>query len=42
VVPPPDVLDAAAVAWTARRHTAREARSFPPGAPRGARPVIWC
>jgi predicted RNase H-like nuclease len=36
-VPPDDVLDAAAVAWTARRHAAGEACALPPG----AREIIW-
>jgi predicted RNase H-like nuclease len=42
VVPPADVLDAAAVAWSARRYAAGTARSFPPDAAPGDRPVIWC
>jgi predicted RNase H-like nuclease len=40
-VPVADVLDAAAAAWSARRHARGEARSFPPGARRGQREVIW-
>jgi predicted RNase H-like nuclease len=40
-VPVADVLDAAAAAWSARRHAAGEARSFPDGAPPGARETIW-
>jgi predicted RNase H-like nuclease len=36
-VPPADVLDAAAVAWTARRHAAGEACAIAPG----AREIIW-
>ena len=40
-VPPADVLDAAAVAWTARRHARGESRSLPDGATRNARGVIW-
>jgi predicted RNase H-like nuclease len=40
-VPVADVLDAAVVAWSARRHAAGEARSFPEGAPAGARETIW-
>jgi predicted RNase H-like nuclease len=41
VVPVADVLDAAAVAWTARRRAAGEARSFPAAASSGDRQVIW-
>jgi len=41
VVPVADVLDAAAVAWSARRFAAREARSFPAAASPGDRQVIW-
>jgi len=40
-VPVADVLGAAVVAWSARRHVAGEARSFPEGAPAGARETIW-
>ena len=36
-----DTLDAAAVAWTARRAADGEAESLPPGAAPGARGVIW-
>jgi hypothetical protein len=41
VVPVADVLDAAAVAWSARRFAAGEARSFPAAASPGDRQVIW-
>jgi predicted RNase H-like nuclease len=41
VVPVADVLDAAAAAWSARRHAAGEARSFPPDARNGQLEVIW-
>ena len=41
VVPVADVLDAAAVAWSARRFAAGDARSFPAGASPGDRQVIW-
>jgi predicted RNase H-like nuclease len=40
-VPPADVLDAAAAAWSARRYAAGEAEAFPPSAHRGERQVIW-
>jgi predicted RNase H-like nuclease len=40
-VPPADVLDAAAVAWTARRHARGESRSLPEGWPRGTPGAIW-
>ena len=40
-VPVADVLDAAAVAWTARRYMRGEARSLPDGARHGEREVIW-
>jgi predicted RNase H-like nuclease len=40
-VPPADVLDAAAAAWSAGRYARGEAASLPPGAKRGARQVIW-
>ncbi len=40
-VPPADVLDAAAAAWSARRYTAGEVQSFPPAAIHGQREVIW-
>ena len=40
-VPPADVLDAAAAAWSARRYATGEARSFPPAALHGQREVIW-
>ena len=42
VVPPADVLDAAAVAWSARRYARGEARSFPPDGRPGDRAIIWC
>jgi len=41
LVPVADVLDAAAVAWSARRFAAGEARSFPAAASPGDRQVIW-
>lgn len=40
-VPVADVLDAAVVAWAARRYAEGAARSLPPGAERGERQVIW-
>ena len=40
-VPPADVLDAAAVAWTARRHARGESASLPPGWERGRPGAIW-
>jgi predicted RNase H-like nuclease len=40
-VPPADVLDAAAVAWTARRHARCESRALPDGWPRGTPGAIW-
>lgn len=40
-VPPADVLDAAAAAWSARRHARRESRSLPDGWPRGTPGAIW-
>jgi predicted RNase H-like nuclease len=40
-VPPADVLDAAAVAWTARRHARGESRSLPEGWTRGTPGAIW-
>jgi predicted RNase H-like nuclease len=40
-VPPADLLDAAAAAWSARRVTLGLARSLPPQAAHGARGVIW-
>jgi predicted RNase H-like nuclease len=40
-VPVADVLDAAAAAWSARRYANGTAESFPPGATRGRREVIW-
>jgi predicted RNase H-like nuclease len=40
-VPPADVLDAAAVAWTARRHARGESESLPPGRERGRPGAIW-
>jgi predicted RNase H-like nuclease len=40
-IPPADVLDAGAAAWTARRYAAGEAESFPAGAYHGQREVIW-
>jgi predicted RNase H-like nuclease len=40
-VPPVDVLDAAAAAWSARRYANREAESLPPPANPGDRQVIW-
>jgi predicted RNase H-like nuclease len=40
-VPAADVLDAAAVAWSARRRAAGEARSFPAAASPDDRQVIW-
>jgi predicted RNase H-like nuclease len=40
-VPPADVLDAAAVAWTARRHARGESESLPAGWPRGTPGAIW-
>jgi predicted RNase H-like nuclease len=39
--PPADVLDAAAVAWTARRHAGGASKSLPPGWPRGRPGAIW-
>lgn len=36
-----DVLDAAAAAWSARRHAHEHAESLPKGARRGARGMIW-
>jgi predicted RNase H-like nuclease len=41
-VPPADVLDAAAVAWTARRHARGESMSLPDDWPRGTPGAIWC
>jgi predicted RNase H-like nuclease len=40
-VPVADVLDAAAVAWSADRYARGIAGSLPAGAPRGQREVIW-
>ena len=40
-VPPADILDAAAVAWTARRHARGESRSLPDGWSRGTPGAIW-
>jgi predicted RNase H-like nuclease len=40
-VPPADVLDAAAVAWTARRHANGESKPLPDGWPRGKAGAIW-
>jgi predicted RNase H-like nuclease len=40
-VPPADVLDAAAAAWSARRHAREESRSLPDGWPRGRAGAIW-
>jgi predicted RNase H-like nuclease len=40
-VPPADVLDAAAVAWTARRHARGESASLPDGWPRDRPGAIW-
>lgn len=40
-VPPDDVLDAAAAAWSARRYVTGEVQSFPPAALHGQREVIW-
>jgi predicted RNase H-like nuclease len=40
-VPPVDVLDAAAAAWSARRYANGEALSLPAGARPGERQVIW-
>jgi predicted RNase H-like nuclease len=40
-VPPADVLDAAAVAWTARRHARGESQSLPDGWSRGRPGAIW-
>jgi predicted RNase H-like nuclease len=40
-VPPADVLDAAAVAWTARRHARGESKPLPDGWPRGEPGAIW-
>ena len=40
-IPPADVLDAAAVAWTARRHARRESTSLPEGWERGTPGAIW-
>jgi predicted RNase H-like nuclease len=40
-VPPADVLDAAAVAWSARRHARGESRALPDGWPRGTAGAIW-
>lgn len=41
IVPPADVLDAAAAAWSAKRVAAGVARSLPDGAHPGQREVIW-
>jgi predicted RNase H-like nuclease len=40
-VPPADVLDAAAAAWSARRHARRESQSLPEGWVRGRPGAIW-
>jgi predicted RNase H-like nuclease len=40
-IPPADVLDAAAVAWTARRHAANKSRSLPDNWERGTPGAIW-
>jgi predicted RNase H-like nuclease len=40
-VPPADVLDAAAAAWTARRHARGESESLPAGWERGRPGAIW-
>lgn len=40
-VPPADVLDAAAAAWSARRYAEGIAEALPRDARRGARPAIW-
>jgi len=40
-VPPTDVLDAAAAAWTARRHARNESQSLPDGWARGTPGAIW-
>jgi predicted RNase H-like nuclease len=40
-IPVADVLDAAAAAWSARRHSRGESESLPPGADRGEHGVIW-
>jgi predicted RNase H-like nuclease len=40
-VPPADVLDAAAAAWSARRHAREESRSLPDGWPRSKAGAIW-
>jgi predicted RNase H-like nuclease len=40
-VPPADILDAAAAAWTARRHARGESASLPPGWERGRAGAIW-
>jgi len=40
-VPPADVLDAAAAAWSGRRHARGESRSLPDAWPRGTAGAIW-
>ena len=40
-VPPTDVLDAAAAAWSARRHARDESQSLPDGWARGTPGAIW-
>jgi predicted RNase H-like nuclease len=40
-VPPADVLDAAAAAWSARRHAREASESLPAGWPRGRPGAIW-
>jgi predicted RNase H-like nuclease len=40
-VPVADVLDAAAAAWSARRHARGESESLPPGRDRGPHGAIW-
>ncbi len=40
-VPPTDVLDAAAAAWSARRHARNESQSLPDGWARGTPGAIW-
>jgi predicted RNase H-like nuclease len=40
-VPPVDVLDAAAAAWSARRHAREESESLPEGWERGTPGAIW-
>jgi predicted RNase H-like nuclease len=40
-VPVADVLDAAAAAWSARRHARGESESLPPGRDRGTHGAIW-